>query len=313
MKWLSIYLLCSLALLAQPRGERVTGTYTFDANGNKVPVAESRVSKGDGSNSSIEMQRNLNGDLAPLEKVEERVVSKSSTVQVTERLVRSYDANGNPAKARKTVTTVRKNADGSESTEDAVYNGDLNGGFSLFEKQQKVSRTTGDVTKYETVVTRATLNGEELVEQQHGTIIATKEKTREDVIVDRRDLNGNLQLAGRSTVEREETDGIVKEKAATYSNEDGQLRLFNQTVSETQTGADGSSVKRVNVYGASSAGQAISGTPQFREQQIVEKKIGPANSMTETLSIRRPDLSSGSLGPAVSVSERTCTGQCNTP
>ena len=314
MKWLSLFFVLSIVSLAQPRRESVTGTYTFDANGNRVLATESRASSGEGSNARTEMIRNLNGEFAPLEKVEEKVVSQSDTTKIVERVVRSFDASGNPGQVRKVVTTERKNADGSIAVESATYNGDVNGGYSLLEKQQKTSRTVGDVTKYESVITRATSNGEEVVEQQHGSIVATKERSREDVTVERRDLNGNLQLATRSTIEKEETPGVVKEKAVTYYNDGGQLLLSSQTVSETKTSADGSSLKQVNVYGASSPGQPVGDTPQFREQQITAKKPGANNTVTETLSIRRPNVGDASvLGPPIPVSERTCTGQCNTP
>ena len=314
MKYSVFLILASGLLLAQPQ-RSVSGSYTFDPNGNRVSEGEiHQVNSKDGS-SSAQMVTTLNGTLAPLEKVEEKVLSKTETSKVVERVIVPYDANGNPGAAQKIVTTERKNADGSTTVEVSNYRADLIGAFALGEKELKVVRQTGaNSSAYEKTVVRATLNGEEVVERQVGNITASKAASKEDVTIERRDLNGSLQPAGRVLIEKQETDGKVKETSATYAQEGAELKLAKQTVSETSKNKDGSSVTKVDVFGTNTPGRYDSGGLQFREQQIVEKVPGAGGALTEVFSIRRPTLDGGNvLGPVLKISERNCTGQCNTP
>ena len=245
MKWYVLTILAPVLLLSQPSGRSTSGTHIYDPNGNAIPAGESQqISSKDGS-SSVQTLTTLNGTVAPLEKVEEKVISKTETSKVVERIVIPYDTNGNPGQARKIVTTERKNSDGSTSVEVSNYRADLNGSFALGQKELKISRPTGaESSVYEKTVVRATLNGEEIVERQVGNVVATKTSSKEDVAIERRDLNGSLQPAGRMSIEKLEKDGSVKETATTYEQDGVQLQLARQTVSETKKNKDGSSVQR---------------------------------------------------------------------
>ena len=315
MKWYVLTILAPVLLLSQPSGRSTSGTHIYDPNGNAIPAGESQqISSKDGS-SSVQTLTTLNGTVAPLEKVEEKVISKTETSKVVERIVIPYDTNGNPGQARKIVTTERKNSDGSTSVEVSNYRADLNGSFALGQKELKISRPTGaESSVYEKTVVRATLNGEEIVERQVGNVVATKTSSKEDVAIERRDLNGSLQPAGRMSIEKLEKDGSVKETATTYEQDGVQLQLARQTVSETKKNKDGSSVTKVDVFGTNTPGRYDSGGLQFREQQIIEKVPGGSGALKEVFSIRRPTLDGGNvLGPVLKISERNCTGQCNTP
>lgn len=315
MKWYVFTILAPAFLLSQPSQRSTSGTSIYDPNGNAISAGDSQqvVSK-DGS-SSVQTLTTLNGIAAPLERVEEKVISKTETSKIVERVVIPYDTNGNPGQARKIVTTERKNADGSTSVEVSSYRADLNGSFALGEKELKVTRKTGaDTSAYEKTVVRSTLNGEEVVERQVGNVVATKTSSKEDVAIERRDLNGSLQPAGRLLVEKLEKDGSVKETTTTYAQDGIQLQLAKQTISETKTTKDGSSVTKVDVFGTNTPGRYDSGGLQFREQQIIEKVSGAGGDLKEVFSIRRPTLDGGNvLGPVSKISERNCTGQCNNP
>ena len=305
-----------LPFVVMAQSQSSSGSYTFDVNGNRVSAGESHqsVSK-NGDTTSTQMGVTMNGNSAPREKVEEKLISKTETSKVVERVVTPYDDNGNPGQPQRMVTSERKNSDGSTSTDRAVYYSDINGNFTLGEKETKVSRPAGEHgSTYETTLVRGTPNGEVVVERQQGRVVASKTSSHEDVSIERRDVNGNLQPAGRLTIAKEEKDGVVKESKAMFYQDGGQMRLTNQTVSETQTRKDGSSVTKVDVFGPNPAGRAAADPPEFREQQIIEKIPGPNKSLSETYSIRRPTLDgAGALGPIQKVSERNCTGQCNTP
>ena len=315
MKWFVLTILAQVLLLSQPPGRSSSGTSIYDPNGNAIPAGESQqVSSKEGS-SSVQTLTTLNGTVAPLEKVEEKVISKTETSKVVERIVIPYDTNGNPGQARKIVTSERKNPDGSTSVEISKYRADLNGSFALGEKELKLTRATGAETSiYEKTVVRATLNGEEIVERQVGNVVATKTSSKEDIAIERRDLNGSLQPAGRVVVEKLEKDGSVKETATMYEQNGIQQQLAKQTISETKKNKDGSSVTKVDVFGTSTPGRYDGGGLQFREQQIIEKVPGGSGALKEVFSIRRPTLDGGNvLGPVLKISERNCTGQCNTP
>ena len=315
MKWSVLCLFLSTSLLAQTTS--VSGTHSYDLNGNRVLESESRQvvsAKGDVLSTS-QMMLTINGNIAPLEKIEEKILSKTDTTKVVERTVIPYDANGNPGQPQRVITTERKNADGSSSVDRAVYYSDINGGFALAEKEIKVSRPTGaNGSTYEKTVVRTTQNGEEVIERQQGRIVSDKASSSEEVAIERRDLSGNLQPAGRISIQKEEKDGVVKESKAIYFQEGGQVRLANQTLSETIAKKDGSSITKVNVFGSNSPGRPATDAPEFREQQIIEKVPGPNKSVSETISVRRPTLDGGgTLGPILKLSERNCIGQCNTP
>ena len=313
MKWYALSLITGLSLYAQTQSS-VTGSYTFDANGNRVSAGESRQVVSSTGASYVQMGTTINGTVAPLEKVEEKVLSKTETSKIVERVVFPYDGNGNPGQAQKTVTTERKNPDGSSTLETVTYRADLNGTFALSEKETKVTRPTGANTMvYEKTVARGTLNGEEVVERRVGNITTSKTSSKEDATIERRDLNGNLQTAQRVLLEKEEKDGAVKETTTTYTQSGPELKLTGQSVSETQKSKNGSTVTTVNVFGTHTAGRAPGDGLELREQQIIEKTVGAAGASTETFSIRRPALDGAVLGPVQKISERNCTGQCNTP
>ena len=298
-------------LLAAPAfGQAVsqTETYTFDASGRRV-LDSRQVSRNGTTEQSV---ANLNGRSAPIEKVEERVVRQDSTGRVVERIIRPFDANGNPLPPQKIRITEKKGADGSKATDTEVFQGNLNGGYSLAERRQALERTAGDRTTVETQIARPTINGSlDTVEKKSATIVKTGEKTQEDVLTYRRDTSGGFYAAAREVKESGKKEGRVVETSATYiSGERRQLELAGQTVAETVKQADGSETKQVSIYGMSAPGRPAEGRAVLREQQIIEKNK-TANGLVERLSIRRPAVDNPkALGPVQRISEKVCTGPC---
>jgi hypothetical protein len=307
MRYWVFALFSVFALWGQPRSS-TTRTYTFDANGGRQLSSEGTA----GNGSSVQSIRNLNGGLSPIEKVEERILRDDASGRVVERIIRPYDASGQPGPPQRLQIEERKHADGTKSIETQVYYGNLNGGFSLAEKTTAVVRTAGNVETIETQVARPTLNGTvELIERKQARI-ETGDKSRQELVtVERRDSNGNFLPALREVKQVKELNGKTVENSTQYiAGSSGQLQLNGQSVAETQKRPDGTEIKQITIFGMSSPGRANSDQPQLREQQIIEKKTTNGQTV-ESLSIRRPAVDNpANLGPAQKISETVCTGTC---
>jgi len=307
MRWW-IPALCSvLALWAQPQSS-TTRTYTFDANGARQLATESSTVNG----STEQTVRNLNGGVSPVERVEERILRQDSSGRVIERIIRPFDATGQPGPPQKLQIAERTRPDGSKSVETEVFAGNISGGFSLVEKTTAISRTAGNVENIETQVARPTLNGAvELLERRQARIETGGQSRQEVVNVERRDANGQFLPALREVKQTQERSGKTTETMTQYlAGPSGQLHWNGQSVVETQKQPDGSQRKEVTLFGSNAPGRPSADQPQVREQQIIETRS--ANGQTvETLSIRRPALDNpASLGPPQKISEKVCTGAC---
>ena len=117
----------------------------------------------------------------------------------------------------------------------------------------------------------------------------------------------------KQVVEHNQDGGVTTDNAARYEVIDGRLQLHSQTVSKVVTRADGSKESELNVFAPNTLGTVDSGSQKLklREQQIVEKRVGPDGSVVETVSVRRPSLTDQTvLGPAKQISETVCRGKC---
>ncbi|MBM3787369.1 MAG: hypothetical protein FJW30_23670 [Acidobacteria bacterium] len=295
---------CALLLSLCAFGQSETRTFTFDGSGR---AALDSVSAG--GTASI---RSINGRMAPLEKVEEKVLREDASGKVTERIIRPFDPNGNPGPPQKIVVDERKSADGSLSVDTQVFHGNVNGGFSLAERSQAVTRTTGGSTVTDVAVQRPTLNGGlELLEKKSTTLTKAGAKETSDSLTYRRDTNGSFYTAARELKQTDESGGKKVENVATYiAGDRRELQLAGQSVAETSKRADGSETRQVRIYGMNAPGRPAGGQPVLREQQTIEKSR-TAGGTVETLSVQRPAVDNpNSLGAPVKVSEKVCTGKC---
>ncbi|MBY0507989.1 MAG: hypothetical protein K2X03_29015 [Bryobacteraceae bacterium] len=261
--------------------------YTYDLNGRKV------------------IAPNQNPD-----QVEERILEDAGGRKVIERTIRRAD--GQPEKVR---IEERKNADGSVTTETAVYRGDLNGRLNLAEKRVSELRKTATHIEESTVVQRGSLNGGlEVVEKRERSGTIAPKVTQEEVRTFRKDANGGFREAARQSIERREENGKVTENVAEYqaATGDGQLQLSGQKVSNAVKRPDGTTVTQVEVYGMAQPGRASrAGELKLREQQLIEQRPAGGQSVVESFSVRRPDLDGKVSGDFLKVSERTCQKACN--
>lgn len=307
MRYLGLLLVLSGAVVAQAPPSQ-TNVYTYDGAGNRT-LASQQVA---GAGLAEQRTRNLNGRLAPLEKVEEKVLRDDGVSRVVEKIIRPFDANGAPQPPQRIVQTETRQPDGAKSVETQVFQGNINGGYSLTERSQGLERSAGGRVTIETQVARPTLNGAlETLEKRTSTITTSGESTNEETLTYRRDTNGSFYPAVRLVKEAARKDDRTVENAATYiSGDRRQLELAGQTVTETTRRPDGSETRQVNVFGTAAPGRPATGKPTLREQQIIERSK-TASGAVEILSVRRPAVDNpNALGPAQKISEKVCTGPC---
>lgn len=307
MRYLAFLFLAVIAA-GQQQPSSQTDVYTYDANGRRTLTGQQVA----GAGTSQQLVRTINGRVAPLEKVEEKVISDNGIERVVEKMIRPFDANGTPQPPQRVRVTERKEAEGSKSIETQVFNGNINGSYSLGERSYSMERTSNGRTTVETQVARPTLNGGlDTVEKRSSTIVKASQKTSEDTLTYRKDASGNFYPAVRAVKESESKDGRTVETATTYiSGDRRQLEPAGQTVTETVKRADGSESRQINVFGMGAPGRPAAGQPALREQLVIER-TKTAGGTVETLSVRRPAVDNpNALGPAQKISEKVCTGPC---
>jgi hypothetical protein len=285
-------------------------TYTTDLNGHRVESATST------SNSEqSELTRSINGRQVPLEKSEERVIREDPSSKVTEKIVRKYDPNGQLSSTERQVTEEQKLPGGGSKTRTTTFQSDINGQMRESARVSTEVHPQGSTTNTETVIERPTINGAfQVMEKRSATAQATGDSTHEDETVYRRSENGNLYPAVRQVTDQSKSQDQTQVNTAYYEpGVTGQMQLARQSKSVTRKAPDGSEITEVDLYGKAVPGNVNDNqTPQqLQEQQMIQRRKGPGDSVVETLSIRRPTQSDvNRLGPLQQISETVCTGKC---
>jgi hypothetical protein len=262
----------------------------------------------------VERVRSVNGGEVPRESVQERVVSVGDGVRVVERILRGYDADGQPGPPEKTRVEERTAADGSVTTATSLYRGDLNGSYQLAQKTVEQSHKTGDVTTLTTSVERPSLSATlDLVEKTTRITSEKKNATHSESVTYRRDAGGGFYAAAQEVADQTKTPDAVAETVTTFEGLPGEkMRFSRRTVSTARTAADGSEHRETDVYNVVVPGQVSSAEeprPQLRERQILERKTDASGAVVETVSVRRPSLAEPNrLGEERKISEVVCRG-----
>lgn len=299
-----------MAVSAQDKSAE-RATYTYDVNGRRVLDSQSSSSSGRGSSVNAESIRTLNGRMAPLQKIEERVVSDGPEGKVVERIIRRFEGGGGQSTTEKVLVETRKNPDGTETRRTTAYETDVNGRFSLRQRETEQVSKQGNVERADSTVERPALNGGLEIAEKRTVVAQGPEGNREkDVTIYRRTSSGGFGVAQREVEQVKVVNGRTTTSSAIYNaNSTGNMELATQKVSTLQKAADGSEIEVVDFYGNSQPGRAATGGPALREQQVIERKSANGQQV-ETLSVRRPQLDSGKLGPLTKVSETVCSGNC---
>jgi hypothetical protein len=287
-----------------------------DINGHRVQDGPQVVvtQAPDGSQTTFKMQ-SVNGRSVPIERVEEKVVRDDASGRVVERYIRRYDPEGNPTPPERQTIEQQKRADGSSTTIATIYRGDINGAMQLAQKSVTEVSKSGSEERAATLVQRPTINGSlGTVEKQSTVKVADGKDFRQESTTYRVGGSGGFYAAIRSVTEHKQQGSETQENTVEYeADPSGPLQIHSQTVSKTVTAADGSADTVLNIYttGVPGVVNASSAPLKLQEQQILQSQKGPNNTVTETLSVRRPTVNDpNTLGPVHQLSQTVCQGAC---
>jgi hypothetical protein len=311
---LASFIVSAACLCAQSTS--VSTTTQVDVNGHRIPDGPEVITTKtpDGSQTTLTTQ-SINGRTVPLERVEEKVIRDDASGKVVERIVRRYDPQGNPTPPERQTIEEEKHPDGSSTTVATTYRGNINGGMQLAEKAITESSKSGSEEHSETVIQKPTINGSlDAVEKQSTVKVTTGSDFREESTTYRPGGSGGFYPAVRTVTEHKQEGSETQENTVEYeANPSSSLQIHSQTVAKTVTAPDGSKDTVLNIYGSNVPGTVTEpGAPlKLKEQQLVQSQKGPNDTVTETLSVRRPTVSDPStLGPAKQLSQTVCTGDC---
>lgn len=292
-------------------GQSESRTYVFDSEGRRVPWTSSSSSNGV-TGASVET---LNGRKAPLENVEERLISQQDGVKTVERLIRRVAPDGTKLPPEREVIETTDLGGGRQTVTKTVYRGDFNGRMAQAERvvEQTAPAGTSGAT-VTTLIDRPSINGSfQTVEKREARITTGENRSERDETSYLPDANGRFAEASRVVERMSKSGGKTLKQVDEFETAlTGRMTLSKQVVSTT-TETAGGEVTVSDVYGTAAAGRPETGQLQIRERRVVEKAIG-AGGVTETLSVQRPAVDgSGQLGELRKISETVCTGKCAPP
>jgi hypothetical protein len=308
-------LIAGLTLAAALAGQQASQQYsvwTTDASGNRVEGPRYTAVESPSGSQRVETAQSINGRMVPIQGAEERVLRDDSQGKVVERVIRKYDATGNPGLPIKVRIEEKKNADGSTTVQSSAYESDINGNLQLFERSTSQIRKNG-ATETSTTVERATLNGPlQTVERDTKIERPTGSGSQVESTVFRRDVSGNFTPFAQEVRQTTKSGGEETSDAARYElGPDGKLTLASRSIDHVKTNPDGSQVTDTDVYALFSAGRTVdlsASQPRLQEQIHKERTPGPGGKMVETTSVRaRLPNDQSSFGAYQKVSQTTYT------
>jgi len=238
----------------------------------------------------VETAQSINGRMVPIQAAEDRVLRQDAQGKEVERIIRKYDANGNPGPPTKVVIEETKNPDGSTTIRSTTYEADINGNLKLFERATTQIRK-GDTTETTTTVERAALSGS-LQPTERSTSIERKTASGSqiDSTTYRRDVSGNFTPLMQDVKQISKNGSEETTDAAHYVlDSNGKLTLASRAIDRVRTNPDGSQVSDTDVYSKLSvgnAGDANAVEPRLQQQVRRERTPGPGGSVLETTSVR---------------------------
>jgi hypothetical protein len=282
-----------------------------DINGNPMTVAERVAANG----VHTDLRQSINGREVPIEQVDEKILSKSGSTTVTERIVKHYGAGGEVVSTDRIITEATTGANGDSVVKATTYRSDLSGNMVAAERRTVETRKAGAGTVTQTAVEKRNLDGSfQMAEKRTATSEPTPDGKRESETVYQPDTNGNLFEAQRSaTTETKSGNQAVTNTAIYEPGVNGNLSLVRQNVIKTMTNPDGSTIQETEIYGRASDGRVrdASSPPALTEKRTTERQKGPGGAIVETQSLQLPSVTDpGRLDPARKVAETICRGNC---
>jgi hypothetical protein len=239
---------------ADPRERRQQERVVYQSGGQSRPdsVTVQRSVNG-GTKSLAQRVKSINGRTVPYLTEDERVVSTSKDLKVTERVRQRYDATGGPAGQDSERVEERRLPDGTVETTTTVYTADINGRMQPAERRiVRMKETDGQTRTVTTTQTTSSSGGfqtiieEESVERREGEHAATVETTK-------RTLQGGsgLQVTSREETVMRMDNGVAVTETQTFerSPATAEMELSQRTVGKLTERPDGSSSETVETYG----------------------------------------------------------------
>src|SRR5579864_2193059 len=166
------YCFCSLLCAGMAMAQSTTALLTPDLNGSSVEAAVYSAKDGD----RTELNRTINGSLAPLQKSDTKVLSEGPNGRTTETIVRKYDATGQLSSTERTVTEEQKVPNGSV-IHATIYRSDGNGRLEEGERRVIESQTQGATTTSNVTISRVGLSGSFDVAEKRNIVTTTGPNT----------------------------------------------------------------------------------------------------------------------------------------
>jgi hypothetical protein len=243
---------------------------------------------------------------APEEKRERKVVEDGPNGRVIEETIERRDVNGNKLPPEKVRVVEKQGADGSQVVETTTFRSDLNGRLTPAERAVVTTQQQSGQRVTTSIIERPTVNGSfAAVEKMASQTTAAdgKERTNRSTYV--LDPSGRFVEAVRELIEKAPEGSGAKEVTQEFRNAPtGKMELAGQKIKIDTPNADGSSTSEITIYGAVAPGRTADGNLRLREQQLVTTRPGPGNTLVESISLRRPDLSDSKLGAYQKVGEK---------
>jgi hypothetical protein len=300
------------AALSAQQASQQSSVWSVDASGQRVEGPRYTSVESPSGSQRIETAQSINGRMVPIQGAEDRVLREDSQGKVVERVIRKYDANGNPGPPVKVHIEEKKNSDGSTTIQSSVYEADINGNLHLSERATSQIRKNG-ATETSTTVERATLNGAlQTVERDSKVERPTGSGSQVESTTYRRDISGNFTPFAQEVKQITKSGAEETTDAARYElGPDGKMTLASRAVDHVKKNPDGSQVSDTEVYAIFSAGRTVdlsANQPRLQEQIHKERTPGPGGKMVETTSVRaRLPNDQSAFGAYEKVSQTTYT------
>jgi len=307
-----VALLAFAATLVAQQVSKQTNSWMVDANGQRVDGPRYSAVETPAGSQRVETTRSINGRMVPIQAQEDKVVRSDTSGKVVERMIRKYDANGNPGPPTKVHIEEIKNSDGSTTIQSVAYETDINGNQKLAERSTTKIRK-GATTETSTMVERATLNGSmDTVEKSMSVERPSGSGAEVQSTTYRKDVSGNFSPFSQEVKQIKKSGNEETTDAVRYEiGMDGKMTLSSRAIDRVKTNPDGSQVAETDVYSKYSAGKtgdANAEQPRLQEQIRRERTTAVGGKVVETTSTRaRMPNDPARFGAYEKVSQTTVT------
>jgi hypothetical protein len=261
------------------------------AQSSSSPVTVQRAVNG-GTKSLAQRVKSINGRSVPYLTEDERVVSDTKDLKVTERTRQRYDATGRPAGQDSERIEERRLPDGTVETTTTVYTADMNGRMQPAERRIVRAKTTGAETRTVTTTQTTGSSGgfqtiveEESIERREGDRAGTVETTRKTL-----QGGSGLQVTSREQTVMRVENGVAVTETETFerSPATAEMELSKRTVGKLTERPDGSSTETVETYGFNAgSGRNLNATRmELQAVQTSQTTVSPDGTVNEKISYK---------------------------